>query len=287
MFTLPLPSYKRMPIPASFFVEKSCTKTLGTTCAKFSMRGEEGPVFLPIKSIFFDRFRYGLEYKRNQKGGLPMPRGKKKEEKPKATSGISAELLDEDGTLKKEGNACRVEVIAALFGVSVRRVQQLKQEGILATTPAVINGRRVNGYELVPTIQKYIQHLSDKANGRGGGLKERELKEQKLIAEIALKESQAELHQMKTEIAAGKFISVGEVVANYERFFQNFKKFALSIPNRVGGMIAGHIEPVEARSIERDIQQEVYRALNDFVIRGVVDTPPVGENGKKNTSPKI
>lgn len=216
-----------------------------------------------------------------------MPRGKKKEERSKKANEISYELLDEDGNLKKEGNACRVEVIAALFGVSVRRVQQLKQEGILATTPTIINGRRVNGYELVPTIQKYIRYLSEKANGRGGGLKEHELKEQKLIAEIALKESQAELHQMKTEIAAGKIIGVEEVSANYERFFQNFKKFALSIPNRVGGIIAGHIDPFEARGIEKDIQQEVYRALSDFVIRGVVDTPPINENGKKNTSPKI
>lgn len=216
-----------------------------------------------------------------------MPaRGKKKEEKPKATAGISADLLDEDGLLKREGNACRVEVIASLFGVSVRRVQQLKQDGILSTKPAVINGRRVNGYELVPTIQSYIRHLSDKASGRGG-LKEQELKEQKLIAEIALKESQAELHQMKTEIAAGKYISVEEVVSNYERFFQNFKKFALSIPNRVGGMIAGHIEPVEARGIEKDIQQEVCRALKDFVIRGVADSPPIGEDGKKNTGQKV
>lgn len=210
-----------------------------------------------------------------------MPKAKKTPEK--TTNVINAELLDEDGTLRRTGNACRVEVIAALFGVSVRRIQQLKQEGILTTKPAVINGRRVNGYELVPTIQNYIRHLSDKANGRSGGLKEQELKEQKLVAEIALKESQAELHQMKTEIAAGHYISVEEVIANYERFFLNFKKFALSIPNRVGGMIAGHIDPVEARGIEKDIQQEVSRALKDFAIRGVVDTPPVGEDGKKNS----
>ena len=35
----------------------------GTTCAIFSMRGEEGPVFLRIRTIFFDRFRYALEVK--------------------------------------------------------------------------------------------------------------------------------------------------------------------------------------------------------------------------------
>lgn len=55
------PHTRGCPYRHPFFVGKSCTKTKGTTCAKISMRGEEGPVFLPIKSIFFNRFRYGLE----------------------------------------------------------------------------------------------------------------------------------------------------------------------------------------------------------------------------------
>lgn len=42
---------------------------------------------------------------------------------------------------------CKVDVIANLFGVSVRRVQQLTQEGIISTTE-VKRGRR---YELTPT----------------------------------------------------------------------------------------------------------------------------------------
>lgn len=57
---------------------------------------------------------------------------------------------------------CKVDVIANLFGVSVRRVQQLTQEGIISTTE-VKRGRR---YELTPTVQKYIKYLSDKAYGK-------------------------------------------------------------------------------------------------------------------------
>ena len=37
------------------------------------------------------------------------------------------------------------------------------------------------------------------------------MKEQKLRAEVALKESQGELHRLRTEIAAGKYISIEEV----------------------------------------------------------------------------
>ena len=46
------------------------------------------------------------------------------------------------------GGLYRVEIIAQLFGVTVRRIQQLTQEGVLPTTETV-DGRR---YDLVPTI---------------------------------------------------------------------------------------------------------------------------------------
>ena len=71
--------------------------------------------------------------------------------------------------------------VADLFGVSVRRIQQLTQEGVLPTTDTP-DGRR---YDLVPTVQKYTAYLSDKAYGRSKTDKEAELKEQKLRAEIA------------------------------------------------------------------------------------------------------
>ena len=52
------------------------------------------------------------------------------------------------------------QVIAKLFGVSTRRVEQLKTEG-------VIKGEgKPTKYDLLPTIQAYIKYLSDKANGR-------------------------------------------------------------------------------------------------------------------------
>ena len=52
------------------------------------------------------------------------------------------------------------KIIANLFGVTVRRVQQITQEGIIETVEVPGVGRR---YDLVPTIQSYIKYLSDKA----------------------------------------------------------------------------------------------------------------------------
>lgn len=180
---------------------------------------------------------------------------------------------------KTSGKYYKVDVIAALFGVSVRRVQQLTQEGIIKTV-STPEGKR---YDLAPTVQDYIKYLSDKAYGKSKSEKEMELREQKLQAEIALKESQGELHKMKTEIAVGQYISVDEVQMDYSKFFIVFKKFALSLPSRLSGMISGYCDPLEVRKIEKDLSVEVKRLLSSFVVSGVVEENGRSENGKKKS----
>jgi phage terminase Nu1 subunit (DNA packaging protein) len=167
------------------------------------------------------------------------------------------------------------KVIAQLFGVSVRRIQQLTQEGIIETVQVPGQGRR---YELVPTIQAYTKYLADKAYGREQSDREAELKEQKMKADIALKESQGELHRLKTEIAAGKYIAVEEVRLDYERFFVTFKNFAMSLPTRLVDEISSYVEPVEARRIEKDLHQRVKNLLVAFVVAGVTKDD---DNAKK------
>ena len=181
---------------------------------------------------------------------------------------------------------CRTEIIGKLFGVTARRIQQLTQDGVISTTKIIEDGRTVRRYDLVPTIQNYIKYLSEKAYGRQGRTdKEIELREQKMEADIALKESQGELHRLKTEIAAGKYISVEEVKMDYSKFFVVFKKFAVSIPARVVGMLSGQLQPTEARKIEKELADEVTRLLGAFVIAGVVGPKDVknGTPKKKNT----
>lgn len=180
---------------------------------------------------------------------------------------------------EQSGSYYRVEVIASLFGVTVRRVQQLTQEGIISTTRT----KDGNRYELAPTIQKYIKYLSDKAYGKSKTEKEMELREQKLQAEIALKESQGDLHRLKTEIAAGKYIDIEEVKMDYGRFFVAFKKFAMSLPSRLSGRISGHLDPMEVRAIEKDLNEEIIRLLDSFVVAGVLPEEKK-KNGKKSVS---
>ena len=193
-------------------------------------------------------------------------------------------ITSDGGELK--GGFCRTEIIGKLFGVTARRIQQLTQDGVISTTKIIEDGRTVRRYDLVPTIQNYIKYLSEKAYGRQGRTdKEIELREQKMEADIALKESQGELHRLKTEIAAGKYISVEEVKMDYSKFFVVFKKFAVSIPARVVGMLSGKLQPTDARKIEKELADEVNRLLGAFVIAGVVGPKDVknGTPKKKNT----
>ena len=172
----------------------------------------------------------------------------------------------------------RKEIIAEVFNVSVRRVEQLTQEGIIKAEKIQVNGKGKNKnktrtmtmYKTLPTIIEYIKYLQNQLKGKNITDRESQLKEQKLEAEIALKESQGELHRLKTDIAAGKYIYVEEVKADYNNFFTILKKFILGIPGKIAGRLNGFIDPVEVRVIEADIDKELKKMLTDFVVAGTV-----------------
>jgi phage terminase Nu1 subunit (DNA packaging protein) len=188
-----------------------------------------------------------------------------------------SEQAEEKKEKKNNATLVKVEIIAQIFGVTVRRVQQLTQEGIIQTVE-VINedNRKVRRYDLIPTITKYIAYLSEKAYGKANrSEKEIELREQKMQADLALKESQGELHRLKTQIMVGEYISIEEVKLDYAKFFVIYKKFATSIPSRVSGMISGSVEPLEAKRIEKDISGEITTLLQSFVVAGVASPKDV------------
>lgn len=214
---------------------------------------------------------------------------------------ILSEILGGGTAMSSSGTEAkgmyRVEVIAQLFGVSVRRVQQLTQEGVIKTTAVLETDEKghthtVRRYDLVPTIQGYIKYLSDKAYGKAHRTdKEVELREKKMEADIALKESQGELHKLKTEIATGQYISIEEVQLDYARFFVVFKKFAMSLPARLTGMLSGQMEPADLRRCEKELSAETTNLLASFVVAGQVRPKDVKKDGtlkeKKNKDAEV
>ena len=177
--------------------------------------------------------------------------------------------------------------LAQLFGLSDRRIQQLTADGTIHAEVVTVDGHQVRRYDLIPTVHDYVTNLQEKIKKGSRTEKEIELREQKMQADIALKESQGELHRLKTEIAAGQYIGVEEVKLDYAKFFVVFKKFAMSIPARVTGMLSGQMEPSELRRCEKEIAAEVNRLLGAFVIAGIVGPEDVKKDGtlkkEKNT----
>ena len=92
--------------------------------------------------------------------------------------------------------------VARLLGLSTRQIQRLTDEGVFERQKTTSGTK---GYELYSTVHGYLGYLATNENAKNSQVRDKELdlKEQKLKAEIALKESQAELHELKTGIEKG------------------------------------------------------------------------------------
>ena len=170
--------------------------------------------------------------------------------------------------------------LAEYFGVTRRNIQQLTTDGIIQKITVKSSRRVTNKYDLKAATQSYTKYLRDKAMGRTT-VTEEELRKKKLEADIALKESQGELHRLKTAIANGEYISVEEVKIDYNKFFLTFKKFALSLPSRIVGLVGGVLDPTEGRKLEKELSEEMANVLNAFVVAGTEARQPEVKKTKK------
>ena len=151
--------------------------------------------------------------------------------------------------------------VAKLLGKTTRRIQQLTQDGVLETEVPP-GGRK---YKTCETIQRYIAHIEQKAQETAAASSTAELNLRKLEAEVELKESQGQLHKLKTAIAEGKYIKAEEATRDLADFMAMFKKFAMNIPPRAVKSIAGYADPQTARAMERAMRKELEDMLAVFV----------------------
>lgn len=125
--------------------------------------------------------------------------------------------------------------------------------------------RRRRKYKTCETIQRYIAHIEQKAQETAAASSTAELNLRKLEAEVELKESQGQLHKLKTAIAEGKYIKAEEATRDLADFMAMFKKFAMNIPPRAVKSIAGYADPQTARAMERAMRKELEDMLAVFV----------------------
>lgn len=152
-------------------------------------------------------------------------------------------------------NLQSAQVIAKIFGVSTRRVEQLKTEGI-------IKGQgRPSKYDLLPTIQAYIKYLSDKANGREKKETMANLEEAKLTAEVEIKKSKAEAARLELKELQGKMHRAEDVEAIFTDHVLFLRSMLLAMPGKLAVDLSGeHTAAEQAETVKR----EVYYILNNL-----------------------
>lgn len=145
-------------------------------------------------------------------------------------------------------NLQSTQVIAKIFGVSTRRVEQLKTEG-------VIKGQgKPTKYDLLPTIQAYIRYLSDKANGREKKETTAELEEAKLRAEVDIKEAKAKAAQMELKELQGKMHRAEDVEAITTGHVLFLRSMLMAMPGKLAVDLAGtHTAPEQADRVKREV----------------------------------
>ena len=149
------------------------------------------------------------------------------------------------------------KTIAALFGVTTRRVQQLTAEGIIN---AVKQGN-ANRYDLLVTIQKYIKYLSDKANGREATQKDTETEGRKLEAEADLKRSKADMAALQLAELEGKMHRSEDVEAVMTDLVYTIRSMLMALPGRLAVDVVSVTTAAEASEV---IRAEVHKVLEEL-----------------------
>jgi phage terminase Nu1 subunit (DNA packaging protein) len=153
-------------------------------------------------------------------------------------------------------NAQKADVIAKLFGVSVRRVQQLTQEGIINT----IRVGNANRYDLLPTIQKYIKYLQDKANGREQK-QDSEVEIRKQKAEAGIKENKEAILRLQRKELEGQMHRSEDVEAMTMDLVYTIRSMIMALPGRLAVDAANTTTAAEASEL---IKKECHHILNEL-----------------------
>lgn len=155
----------------------------------------------------------------------------------------------------------KVEVIAKVFQMTVRRVQQLTQEGIIQTVEIQQGKRKFRRYDLIPTIMQYIKYLSDKANGREQRQSVTDKEDAKLQAEVDLKTAKAKIVQLELDELEGRMHSADDVESMTTDLVFAVRSALLSLPGQLSVDLA---DVSNAAEISEIIKKTVNDILNDL-----------------------
>lgn len=153
-------------------------------------------------------------------------------------------------------NLQKTDTIAKLFGLSTRRVEQLAKEGTIPVAQ-----KRPYMFDLLPTIQTYIRHLSDKANGKEKNTQTTKIESDKLQAEADLKRSKADMAALQLRELEGKMHRSEDVEAMTNDLVYTTRSMIMALPGRLAMDVAKITTAAEASVV---IRAECYKILEEL-----------------------
>lgn len=154
-------------------------------------------------------------------------------------------------------NLQSTDIIAKLFDLDVRRVQQLAKEGIL---PAA--SQRSYKFDLLPTVKAYIRYLRDRANGKEAKTADTVKAEaDKLRAEADLKQSKAKIAELQLKELEGKMHRSEDVEALTNDLVYTARSMIMALPGRLAMDVVQAGSANEASAL---IRTECYKILDEL-----------------------
>ena len=170
-------------------------------------------------------------------------------------------------------------IIAKLFDLDERRVQQLAKSGVL---PAA--STRPYKFDLLPTVKAYIKHLRERANGKeaktadtakaeADKLREKanskeaktadtaKAEADKLRAEADLKQSKAKIAEMQLKELEGKMHRSEDVEAMTNDLVFTVRSMIMALPGRLAMDVSQAASANEASAL---IRAECHKILNEL-----------------------
>lgn len=163
-------------------------------------------------------------------------------------------MAEKQNNSSNGGMLYKKAVMANLFGITSRRLEQLTADGVLPTVKA-------GTYDFVPTIQRYIKYLQDKAAGKEKNESQAEKELAKLDAEIKYKSAKAEKAQLEADEIKGKMHRAEDVRHMTEDLVLAIRSSLLAMPGRLA------IDVSEARNSQEAsklIRREVISILEQL-----------------------
>lgn len=154
-------------------------------------------------------------------------------------------------------NLQSTEIMAKLFELDPRRVQQLAKEGIL---PAA--SQRPYKFDLLPTVKAYIRYLRDRANGKEAKTADTvQAEADKLRAEADLKQSKAKIAELQLKELEGKMHRSEDVEAMTNDLVYTARSMIMALPGRLAMDVVQAGSANEASAL---IRTECYKILNEL-----------------------